>query len=206
MSFWEKAWSWNATDEEWAAPYACDKYIDEPYQQFMRAIDVGAPAEVTFRWVCQIKVAPYSYDLLDNWFRRSPRRLTPGVEKLDVGQMFLVGPIVEFEHNRHITVVFRSGQERGCPPFSLTYEVKRTGPGSSRLICKAVLTSRDGRDRVRWFFLAWGDLIMMRKQFLTLKALAERTARERAATRTVATRTAAADATGVSPEASGAID
>ena len=182
MSFWDRAWSWNATDEEWMARYPCDKYIDEPYQQFMRAIDVQAPADVTFRWVCQIKVAPYSYDLFDNWFRRSPRRLTPGAEKLDVGQKFLVGPIVEFEQNRHITVVFRSDQERGCPPFSLTYEVKHTGPDSSRLVCRAVLTSRKRRDRVRWFFLAWGDLIMMRKQFLTLKALAERTACERAAT------------------------
>ena len=109
MSFWDKAWNWNATDEEWRAAYPCDRYIEGPRQPFIRAIDVQAPAEVTFRWVCQIKVAPYSYDLLDNWFRRSPRQLTPGAERLELGQKFLVGPIVEFEQDRHVTVVVDTG-------------------------------------------------------------------------------------------------
>jgi hypothetical protein len=178
MSFLSKAWSWNATDEEWRAHYPCDKYMDQPRQEFMRAIDVCAPAAVTFRWVCQLKVAPYSYDLLDNWFRRSPRCLTPGAEKLKLRQRFLVGPIVEFEQDRHITVVVSPGGERAYGRFSLTYDVRPTGPDSSRLVCKADLASRTRLDRVRWFLLAWGDLIMMRKQFLILKALAEKTALE----------------------------
>ena len=179
MSFWDKAWNWNATDEEWQNPYPCDEYIGEPHQQFIRAIDVRAPAEVTFRWVCQIKVAPYSYDLLDNWFRRSPRQLTPGAERLELGDKFLVGPIVELEQDRHVTVVVDPGDDRGYGRFSLTYEVRRMGPDSSRLLCKAIMASRSRWDRVRWYLLAWGDLIMMRKQFLTLKKLAEKTARER---------------------------
>ena len=182
MSFLDKAWNWNATDEEWRASYPCDKYVKGPQQVFMRAIGVEARAEVLFRWVCQVKVAPYSYDMLDNWFRRSPRQLTPGAEKLETGQAFLVGPIVEFEQNRHITVVYDPPKQRGFPRFSLTYAVRPTGADSSRLLCKAVLTSRARCDRVRWFWLAWGDLIMMRKQFLTLKKLAERTARETAST------------------------
>jgi hypothetical protein len=181
MSFRGKAWSWNATEEDWLEAYPCDRYIHVPYRTFMRAIDVDAPADVVFRWVCQLKVAPYSYDMLDNWFRRSPRELTPGADVLEVGQTFMVGPIVEFAKDRHITAVCDPRWVPVYGHFSLTYAVKPRSASSCHLVCRANLACSDRWERVRMTVLAWGDLIMMRKQFLTLKKLAERTARERTA-------------------------
>jgi hypothetical protein len=177
VSIWDKAWNWNATVAECRAAYPCDEYIRGPHSVFTRAIDVDAPASVVYRWICQLRVAPYSYDLLDNLGRRSPRRLTPGAERLALGQRFLVGfTVVDFEVDRHVTVIAEAG--RLCGFISLTYAAVPTGSSSSRLVVKFNIEPRTNWDRVRIFLLAWGDLIMMRKQFLTLKALAEKTGHE----------------------------
>jgi hypothetical protein len=76
---------WGVTADEVARCYPCDAVLPKPAVTWFRAVTVQAPASVVFRWLCQMKVAPYSYDLLDNFGRRSPRTLTPGVERLEVG-------------------------------------------------------------------------------------------------------------------------
>jgi hypothetical protein len=180
MSVFDTAWNWNATDDECRASYPCDKFVHGPHRVLMRAIDIEAPVSVVFRWICQLKVAPYSYDLLDNLGRRSPRRLTPGAEHLALGQRFLVGfRIVEFETDRHVTGVAEAGLM--CGRIGMTFSVTPASPSSTRMVVKFGIESRTRWDLLRLVPLAWGDLIMMRKQFLTLKALAEKTVREDAA-------------------------
>jgi len=146
----------------------------------MRAVDIQAPADVAYRWVCQLQVAPYSYDWLDNRGRRSPRKLTPGADHVALGQSFLIGPIVEFKEGRHLTAVIDPPYSRVFGACSITYSVKSIGPDSCRLVVKLDVPSRTRWEEVRAFLLAWGDLIMMRKQLLTLKALAENMARNEA--------------------------
>jgi hypothetical protein len=59
--------------------------------------------------------------------------------------------------------------------ISLTYQVTATAGGSRMVACLDV-TTRSWPERLRADLLAVGDLVMMRKQLLNLKALAERSA------------------------------
>lgn len=167
---------WNVTPEERRASYPCDAHAERPFDPVLRAIDVGAAPALVFRWLCQFKVAPYSYDLLDNWGRRSPRELTPGLERLEVGQRFLVFDLVEFEPGVHLTGVAHPVARRLFGPLTITYLVVPRGSAGSRMVVKMCLGVRGRADRVRAVLLEWGDLVMMRKQLMTVRDLAEASA------------------------------
>lgn len=159
---------WGATDAEVAAPRPCDALLRAGAHRADRAISIDAPVGVTYRWLCQLRAAPYSYDLLDNFGRRSPRTLRPGLERLAVGQRVMtVFAIASFAPDEHLTI--RSGGHT-----AVTYAVRPEDGSGTRLAV-----------RVRFALPSWvaqpivlGDLVMMRKQLLTLKALAEHDACE----------------------------
>jgi hypothetical protein len=141
-----------------------------------RAIDVAAPVEVTWRWLCQIAVAPYSYDWVDNRGRRSPRELTPGAENLELGQTrAVVFRLVSFENGHHWTAVTAPSGERLFGPVAMTYAAE-PDPAGSRIVCRLSVAADGPLRRARAYALAWGDLVMMRKQLLNLKERAERDA------------------------------
>jgi hypothetical protein len=170
------AHTWGSTAAERARRFPCDGLVPEPSESLFRAVDVEAPAHVLFRWLCQLRVAPYSYDWLDNLGRQSPRRLTPGLERLAVGQRLMTFfDLVGFEPDRHLTVVARGpGVHATGSELAVSYVVVPRGERSARLVVKLVV--RYPRGPLGWAmraFLPWGDLVMMRKQLLTLKQLAE---------------------------------
>jgi hypothetical protein len=169
-------WDWNATPEERAAQFPCDDYLSVPVRRLTRAITIAAPAPTVFRWLCQLKVAPYSYDLIDNLGRRSPRRLTPGAEQLAVGEPFLVFRLVEFHEGESLTGVVQPHFQRRFGSLAVTYSLQPHHDGACRLVVRLNAGATTRLQRVRRGFLAWGDLIMMRKQLLTLKRLAEHNA------------------------------
>jgi hypothetical protein len=163
--------NWGASGEERAMALACDALLPGAPVRLHRAVSVHAPASTVFRWLCQLKLAPYSYDIIDNFGRTSPRRLTRGAEQLEVGQRFMsIFSLASFAHDEHVTLRSRR--------TVVTYAVLCTEE-PTRLLARVLFAAPGGRigRALTGQAMAFGDLVMMRKQLLTLKALAEREAR-----------------------------
>ena len=170
------AYNWGATPGELTMGFPCDRFLSDADGEYFRAVSVAAPADALFRWLCQLKVAPYSYDLLDNLGRRSPRELTPGVERLARGQKVMtIFELADFRYNEHLTLTL-GGSWAGAlfGRAALSYVVLPVSEGHCRLVAKLRVRypERPPGSWMRWL-LPWGDLLMMRKQLLTLKRLAE---------------------------------
>jgi hypothetical protein len=170
--------TWGATAEERTAHLPCDDLMPGAVRMD-RAISIDAPPAIVFAWLCQLRVAPYSYDLLDNTGRRSPRTRSGELTDLAVGQPFVrifgrtyVFELAAFADNQHITLQPRPNSAMSrFGSVSNTYAVRPDG-GGSRLHVRVLF---DGP----WLLgqtLALVNLLMMRKQLRVLKSLAERDA------------------------------
>lgn len=170
---------WNVTEAERRMDYPCDAYAEPDWVTALRGIDVAAPTETTFRWICQIKVAPYSYDWIDHRGKQSPRTLTPGAEHLEIGQPMMIGRITAFAVGEHITGVADPAAAQRYGPIAMSYLTRPLPDGrpGSRLLACIRLGGRTLPQRLIREPLLWGDLIMMRKQLMVLKECAERSAR-----------------------------
>lgn len=158
---------WGVTGSEMARSYPCDDFVTSPTLQAWRGVGVGAPAEAVWPWVAQVRLAPYSYDWIDNRGRRSPRELA-GLPEPRVGDRFTtaggrqLGRILSVEPGKQLTATIMGAY--------LSYVLVPQEDAATRLLFKAVMRTR------RWMgpWLSVGDLIMARRQLLNLKQLAER--------------------------------
>lgn len=158
---------WGVSDSEVLRAYPCDDFVAAPLLQAWRGIRIEAPAGAVWPWVAQIRLAPYSYDWIDNRGRCSPRQLA-GLPEPRAGDRFTavggrpVGRIVSVDPGRQLT-----GTIGGA---FMSYVLVPQDDGATRLLLKVTAQSR------RWAApaLSAGDLIMARRQLLNLKQLAER--------------------------------
>jgi hypothetical protein len=169
------AFTWGSTARERELPFACDELVPEPRDVLFRAITVNAPPSVLFRWLCQLRAAPYSYDWIDNLGRRSPPTLTAGLEYLRLGQRIMtVFRLAAFERDRHLTAVLAGGRPL-FEELALTYLIVPVADGRCRLVVKIVVKYPRGPiGAAARALLPFGDLVMMRRQLRTFRDLAER--------------------------------
>ena len=163
--------TWGTTEAERAAEYPVDRVLPRADQWLFRGIDVAAPAALTFRWLCQLRAAPYSYDWIDNLGRRSPPQLTPGLDDVAPGQRCMtMFRIVGVEPGVSITV---HAPRSVFGEVAATYRVVPTGRGEPRIVVKLGVRYPKGlRGDLLHDVLPAGDLVMMRKQLRTLASLA----------------------------------
>jgi len=156
--------TWGVRPPERTVPLPCDGLRPRAGIQADRAIGIAAPPSIVFCWLCQLRAAPYSYDILDNLGRRSPRERNPELVHLEVGQRFMtLFALQSFVADEQITLLAKG--------VAVTYEVRPDGAGS-RLHVRVLF----GGPTLLARLLVLGDLVMMRKQLITLKSLAEREA------------------------------
>ncbi|GAA1755434.1 hypothetical protein [Kocuria aegyptia] len=159
---------WGVTDSETALRYPCDAFLPAPTLEAWRGVTVQAEPEALWPWLTQIRVAPYSYDWIDNLGRRSPRRLLHLPEPR-VGDAYTtagrreMGRIVAVERERHLT-----GKILGA---YMSYLLVPGEHETTRLLLKVIAEVSPLVAPA----LSVGDLVMARRQLLNLKALAEET-------------------------------
>ncbi|MBO0676166.1 polyketide cyclase [Mycolicibacterium sp. S2-37] len=160
---------WGVTDAEVTRRYPCDDAVPDPAGQLWRGVTVNARPRDVWPWLTQIRVAPYSYDWVDNLGRRSPQELL-GLPEPAVGDHFScaggrrLGTILSAEPQRQLT-----GRLAGAVmSYVLEPESDR-----SRLLLKINVPAAPFAGPLLPL-LSLADLVMARRQLLNLKRLAER--------------------------------
>ncbi len=157
---------WGVTQAEVDRHYPCDDILASPGVQLWRGVSVRAPAASVWPWLRQLRIAPYSYDWVDNLGRRSPRVLRdlpdprPGDPFSRTAGRFDVGRVRSVVPGEQLTASIMGAL--------MSYVLVPAGP-STRLLLKVAVAERN----LAAVALALGDLPMARKQLSTLARLAE---------------------------------
>ncbi|MBO0810395.1 MAG: polyketide cyclase, partial [Actinobacteria bacterium] len=126
---------WGVSDSETVRSYPCDDFVSSPTVQAWRGVRVEAPPAAVWPWVAQVRLAPYSYDWIDNLGRRSPRELA-GLPEPRAGDRFTavggrqLGRILSVEPGKQLTATIMGAY--------LSYVLVPQEDAATRLLFKAV--------------------------------------------------------------------
>jgi len=147
-------------------------------RELLRCIEISAGASDIFVWLKQLRIAPYSYDFIDNRCRKSPNYLIENLPPLQVNTHCLLAfHIFEFEEDSFIVCRF-------CEPINppvnlymkgLFFEYRIVEQGTkTKLWCKIKgYFNTDISSKGFFFIFSVVNKIMMTRQLKNLKKLSE---------------------------------
>lgn len=144
----------------------------------LRCIEIRADASDIFVWLKQLRIAPYSYDFIDNRSRKSPDFIIENLPPLKVKTHYLLAfHIIEFEENSFIACRF-------CEPINspvdlymkglyFEYRIEEQG-NKARLWCKIKgYFNTDISSKGFFYIFSVVNRIMIYKQLKTIRKLSE---------------------------------
>jgi hypothetical protein len=151
---------------------------DTDCRELLRCIEISANPSDIFAWLKQLRIAPYSYDFIDNRCRVSPDYIIENLPPLKVNTHYLLSfHIYEFLENSFIACRF-------CEPINqplsfymkalyIEYRIEEQGP-ITRLWCKIKGYYKSNMSS-KGFYLIFSFLnkIMMSRQLKNIKKLSE---------------------------------
>jgi hypothetical protein len=147
-------------------------------RELIRHIEICAAASEIFVWLKQLRIAPYSFDLLDNRGRKSPEFLIENLPPLKCGSHFLLAfHIYGFEENKYIAgrfcVPVNPPVNRFIREMLIEYRIQESGLNSI-LWCKIKGWYNHGLE-TKGFFRVFSivNLIMTKKQLGKIRKLSE---------------------------------
>jgi hypothetical protein len=169
---------WGSTDEEVHSALPGDEVVPDPTFAATRAITVDAPPERVWPWITHMgfgRAGWYSYDLLDNFGRRSSERVIASLQEVKVGDTVSMGPgggglrVKGLEPGQWLL------WWDGVGHSTWAWRLESAGPGRTRLLTRVRIHYRWTHPTILFNLLLVepGDFPMMRKCRFGIKERAE---------------------------------
>jgi hypothetical protein len=147
-------------------------------RELIRHIEIQAGASDIYVWLKQLRVAPYSFDFLDNGGRKSPEYIIENLPPLRINSHFLLAfHIYGFEENKYIAgrfcVPVITPVNRYMKDMFIEYRIEESGT-NARLWCKVRgWFNCDITSRGFFYIFSVVNLIMTKRQLVKIKKLSE---------------------------------
>ena len=147
----------------------------------IRFIEIQADAPQIYIWINQLRIAPYSYDVIDNRFRKSPHFIVDNLPPIKINTHFLLAFHVHaFEEDSFLVGRF-------CEPINhpvslyikglhIEYRLLRR-ENRTQLWCKVLgFVNRDLNSKMFFLIFTIINKFMMAKQLRTIRMLSHKLA------------------------------